>query len=468
MENETMKKKIMIGCIIFIALLIIILLMWLFKTKVYKITFDSNGGSEVSSVMVKENNKIQKPDDPTKDGYIFAGWYYNDELFDFETPVKQDMVLKAEWEEEGNAEIEGVELSATELSLAPNGTALLEATILPENAKPTKLIWTSSDESIVKVDEFGNIQALADGTAIITVTTEDGGYTATCTITVTKNNIAVTGVTISGANEVKVGSTIKLTAKVMPEDATNKQVTWSSSNRNIATVDSNGNVRGIKEGKVTITVTTVDGRKTSTYTVNVKANANTNTQQNSSTNQNTQPNQTQTQTQPSQAPSTIPVAGVTLTGASEVNVGSSITLTASVQPSNATNKNVTWSSSNPSVASVNNGVVTGKSEGETIITVTTADGGYSATHKVTVNSVYRITFTDKAKTENKQFGMTDWHITVTKDGNSFTGYDSIIYNDKERAFESLQTIPNSWINKEKTTAIIIIGSRQVNATVTYK
>ncbi len=463
MEGKN-KKKIAIAVIAVIAILIIILLLIkVCSVKEYKITFDSNGGSEVSSAIVKENNKIPKPADPAKDGYIFVGWYYNDELFDFETPVKQDMILKAEWEEEGNAEIEGVELNATELSLAPDATAILEAKILPENARHTKLIWTSSDENIVTVDENGNIQAVNEGEATITVTTEDGGYTATCTITVTKNNIEVTGVTISGANEVKVGSTIKLTAKVMPEDATNKQVTWSSSNRNIATVDNNGNVRGIKEGKVTITVTTVDGRKTSTYTVNVKAN--TNTQQNSSTNQNTQPNQSQTQ--PNQEPSNIPVTEVNLTGASEVNVRSSITLTASIQPSNATNKNLTWSSSNPSVASVNNGVVTGISEGETIITVTTADGGYSATHKVTVNSVYVITFTDITDDESRKFGLIFYSIAVTKDGTNFSGYNSITYNGIKKAFNQSQPVDGELINKSVGDAIIDIGSKKVTATVKY-
>ena len=488
-------KKRIIAIIAVIILLIILLLILLLKGKQYTVSFDTNDGSEITSIKVKENNKIEKPEDPKMDGYIFIGWYYNDELFDFETPVKQDMTLKAEWEEK-SAEIEGVTLNATELNLAPDGIALLVATLLPENAKPTKLIWSSSNENIVKIDENGNIQAVSEGEATVTVTTEDGGYTASCTITVTRDNVAVTGVTISGSTEVNVGSTIKLTAKVMPEDATNKQIMWSSSNRNIATVDSNGNVKGKREGKVIITVITVDGAYKQTYTILVKANTQSSnptepskeptqpsnptepskeptqpsnptqpskepTKPNNPTEPSKEPTKPDNPTQPSKEPSKVSVTGVTLTGASEVNVKSSITLTANVQPSNATNKNVTWSSSNPSVASVNNGVVTGISEGETTITVTTEDGSYTATHKVTVKSVYIITFTDEADEDSKKFGMNKWRITVTKDGSTFTGYDSITYNGRTQEFKSSQYVNKDWINTTVKNATINIGSKSV-------
>ena len=506
-------KKRIIAIIAVIILLIILLLILLLKGKQYTVSFDTNDGSEITSIKVKENNKIEKPEDPKMDGYIFIGWYYNDELFDFETPVKQDMTLKAEWEEK-SAEIEGVTLNATELNLAPDGIALLVATLLPENAKPTKLIWSSSNENIVKIDENGNIQAVSEGEATVTVTTEDGGYTASCTITVTRDNVAVTGVTISGSTEVNVGSTIKLTAKVMPEDATNKQIMWSSSNRNIATVDSNGNVKGKREGKVIITVITVDGAYKQTYTILVKANTQSSnptepskeptqpsnptepskeptqpsnptepskeptqpsnptqpskepTKPNNPTEPSKEPTKPDNPTQPSKEPSKVSVTGVTLTGASEVNVKSSITLTANVQPSNATNKNVTWSSSNPSVASVNNGVVTGISEGETTITVTTEDGSYTATHKVTVKSVYTITFTANRDEEAGSLEtIFDYTVTVRKDNQIFTGYDEITYNKRTAPFK--EYISAKFIDKSVQTATIKIGSKTVNAKVYY-
>ena len=181
-QDKKKKKRIIIIVLILLLLLLLLISFLVLHKKEYEITFDTNGGSEIASVKVKENDKIQAPEDPTKEGYVFAGWYYQDELYDFNTPVKCDMTLKAEWFEDGDAEVEGVELNATQLSIAPDGTAELIATLLPENAKYVKLIWSSSDESIATVDENGNIKALREGTVTVTVTTEDGKYTASCTV----------------------------------------------------------------------------------------------------------------------------------------------------------------------------------------------------------------------------------------------------------------------------------------------
>ncbi len=420
MEKEQQKKKhAAIIVAVIILLLLILLLLFLFMKKEYKVTFDSNGGSEVAAVTIKENEKLEKPEDPTREGYIFGGWYHNEELYDFDLPVKQDMTLEAEWALEGVATtpVTGVKLSAESISLGINGAEALIAVVEPENATNPKVTWTSSDESIVTVDENGNIKGLKAGTAIVTVTTEDGNYTATCEVTVSKEkakDVAVTGVKINGGKTVTVGSTIRLTATVSPSNATNKSVTWSSSNSKVATVDRYGNVKGLKAGKATITVRAEDGGFKATYTVTVKAKQTStqNSTQNSTQKPTEKPTNTPTQT-PSQ--STVKVTGVKITGGKDIYVGDSITLTAAITPSNATNKKVTWSSSNSKVATVDaKGNVKGLKEGKVTITVRAEDGGFKATYTVTV----------KAKSTN-----TPSQSTVKVTGVKITGGKDIYVGD---------------------------------------
>ncbi len=155
----------------------------------------------------------------------------------------------------------------------------------------------------------------------------------------------------------KVGETEQLIATVVPADATNKAVTWKSSNTEVATVDSNGKVTAKKVGTAEVTVTTKDGNKTATCIVKVTAN-------------------------------TVAVTGVKLnkTSISKV-VGQTEQLTATVLPENATNKAVTWKSSNTAVATVDaNGKVTAKKVGTAKVTVTTKDGNKTATCSVTVTA----------------------------------------------------------------------------------
>ncbi|MBQ8483241.1 MAG: Ig domain-containing protein, partial [Bacteroidales bacterium] len=151
------------------------------------------------------------------------------------------------------------------------------------------------------------------------------------------------------------GEEITLTATVTPDNATNKNVTWSTSDAAIVTV-TNGKVTAVKAGKATITVTTEDGAKTATCEVTVKAK-------------------------------TYPVTGVTLDKTEhEMTEGEEVTLTATVNPDNATNKNVTWSTSDAAIATVTNGKVTAVKAGKATITVTTEDGAKTATCEVTVKA----------------------------------------------------------------------------------
>ena len=164
--------------------------------------------------------------------------------------------------------VTGVELDKEMLTLAEGEEATLEATVSPSNASNKNVTWSSSNESVAKVDASGKITAVGVGTAIITVTTEDGGYTDTCTVTVV--TVPVTGVELNKeAIELTIGGTETLVATVLPSNASNKNVTWSSSNGAVATVDANGKVTAVGVGTAIITVKTVDGGFEDTCTVKV-------------------------------------------------------------------------------------------------------------------------------------------------------------------------------------------------------
>ena len=167
-----------------------------------------------------------------------------------------------------NIPVNGVTLNPTLLSLFTGGSETLTATVEPSNATNKNVTW-SSDKPEVATVENGKVTAKAAGTATITVTTEDGGKTATCAVTVTAATVPVTGVTLNKTStSLYVGGSETLTATVAPEGATNKNVTWSTSDASVATVE-NGVVRATGRGTATITVTTEDGGFTAGCTVTV-------------------------------------------------------------------------------------------------------------------------------------------------------------------------------------------------------
>ena len=212
--------------------------------------------------------------------------------------------------------------------------------------KQNSSLWTSSDESIAKVSSTGKVTAKSAGTATITATTKDGNKKDVTTITVKeKEIIAVTSITLNTTSlELDVGGAYTLTATVKPDNATNKSVTWTSSNTNIATVD-NGKVSAKSAGTVTITATTKDGNKVATCTVTVKEKI-------------------------------IEASSVSLNKTSlTLTVGETFQLVATINPSNVTDKTLIWKSSKTSYAEVSNtGLVTAKKAGTVVITVKTANG----------------------------------------------------------------------------------------------
>ena len=217
---------------------------------------------------------------------------------------------------------------------------------------------------------------------------------ATLTVQAKPAPVSVTGVSLDKATlELYTGDTATLTATVQPSNATNQNVTWQSDNANVATVEG-GTVTAVGAGETDITVTTEDGGKTATCVVTVTA-------------------------------ATVPVTGVTLsqTQASLYynRTPNTLTLTATVAPDNATNQAVTWTSSNPSVATVENGVVTAVAPGIAVITASTQDGNHTAACAVTVrpdvppaNPNYRITV------EATQGGTVTADPTAAKAGTTVT------------------------------------------------
>lgn len=287
----------------------------------------------------------------------------------------------------GSVPVTGIRVVPTSSLVNVGGTAQLSAVISPSNATNKHVTWTSNSPSRASV-EGGLVTGKADGTAEITVTSTDGGFTAVCVVTVTEDIIVLQDVDLLDENgqsldgstiELFVGETKWLSVSYNPPGASDKTVIWSSSNDAIATVDDTlinntlALVTGIAAGNASITITG-SGGKSATVNVTVKA---------------------------------VKVTSVTVFPTTlSMTVGDSpAALSALVIPANAPNKAVTWHSSVPAVASVSSaGVVTPLGEGTTTITVKTVDGNKTAECIVTVAARY---------TYQQPLGTAaDWEFTI--------------------------------------------------------
>ncbi len=244
----------------------------------------------------------------------------------------------------------GISFANASESILLGKTKTLKATITPENAVKT-ITWASSNTAVATVSTKGIVTAKSIGSAVITAKTSNG-LTAKCKVTVKK---PVTSITLNNATvSIWTGKTKTLTATIAPTDASNKNVTWTSSNTNVTTVSSSGVVTAKAKGTATINCKAADGSGVkATCTVTVKQ----------------------------------PVTAIELSATTATLwVGKTKTLTATATPTTASNTAVKWTSSNTSVATVSSkGVVSAKGKGTCTITCTAADGyGTKATCKVTV------------------------------------------------------------------------------------
>ena len=291
--------------------------------------------------------------------------------------------------------VSGVTLTPSALSLKIGDDPFtLNAIVSPDNALNRTVNWSSSAPSVAAVDENGSVTAVADGTATITVTTDDGGYNASCVVTVIQ---PVTGVTLApDILSMKVSDEpAQLTANVLPAGASDKTVIWTSSAPSVAAVDDNGRVTAVADGTATVTVTTRDGGFTASCEVTVIQ----------------------------------PVTGVRLEPSHlSLYVGCTpATLTATVLPAGASDKTVAWSSSDPSVADVDeNGSVTAVGEGSAEITVTTRDGGFTASCTVNVfdpaTATLKVIKGDNQTYQGEALFFTFRFIEDTEDIYDYLGY----------------------------------------------
>ncbi|MBQ8133993.1 MAG: leucine-rich repeat protein [Clostridia bacterium] len=241
----------------------------------------------------------------------------------------------------------GVVFNTSGVAMNVKETYTLKATIKPSNVTVSDLTWKSSNSSVASVSSAGKITAKKAGIATITTTTYEG-KTARCSVTVYG---PATGVKLNKTSvSVNKGKTCQLKATVLPAYAKNKKVTWSTSNKSVATVSSGGKITAKKAGTATITVKTVNGKK-ATCKVTVKT-----------------------------PPTKVKLNKTKAT----LKVKKTLTLKATVSPTKyVTSKKVTWKTSNSKIATVKNGKVTAKKAGTVTITVKTANGK-TAKCKITV------------------------------------------------------------------------------------
>ena len=247
-------------------------------------------------------------------------------------------------EKETQVEVSSVSLNTATVEMVEGETFSLVATVLPKVAEYDGVMWASSNASVASVNS-GTVTAVKEGTA--TITASAGGKSATCNVKVSAKIVAVTSITLDKTSlSMQVGDTETLTATIKPEDATDKTIVWTSSDEAVVSV-SNGKITALKSGKATITA------KSGTCSADCVVTISVNTE-------------------------SITLDKTTLSLA----VGETATLIATVKPDDATDKTVTWSSSDESVTKVDNGKVTAIKSGKA--TVTAKCGGKTAECVVTV------------------------------------------------------------------------------------
>lgn len=238
------------------------------------------------------------------------------------------------------------------MGLFVGGSGKIRYSVLPGNATNTNVTFKSLNEKVATVDANGVVTGVSEGNADIVITTEEGGFEAKCTVRV--DGIDARGIERVGDKTVTMGlnQTRQLQVKITPSDTTNKNVQWTSSNNSVATVDSNGVVTSKNSGSTIITATTHNGLKTEFF-IEVETS----------------------------------VTNITL-NSNEINLnpGGTFKLDATVNPSNASNKNIKWISANESIATVDqSGNVTADVAGTTYISAVSADGKVVATCTVNVS-----------------------------------------------------------------------------------
>lgn len=324
------------------------------------IEFDESGLPSVTSVSSGISTVTLTPENKT--GFFIPGEKYylpiipTDEATDFEIKYIAPTTfatasIKGEIKRnifasilEGDKELvfiisaSGISLNKSDILLSPLGSETLVATIEPEEATDKAVIWSSSDESVATVDENGVVTACdVTGNCVITARlAQNQNLFANCNVTVYQG---VTSVTVEPSElTLYNGEAQQLSATILPDNASEKGINWSSSDETVATVDENGNITTVSKGTCQIIATSKDNAEVSD-TCSLTVNQN--------------------------------VTSMTISqSALEMFVGDNATLTAEVFPENADDKSVEWTSSNTDVATVDkDGNIQALSDGTVSITV---------------------------------------------------------------------------------------------------
>lgn len=265
--------------------------------------------------------------------------------------------------------VNGGASAATTAKLIINSTTVSAALSFPKTVDKATFITNTASVTFVKGVNQIRIETLSSAEFADIDWIEITGSTigaADCSAAIGSGGggtttVPVTGVTVSPTSSAitTAGGTVQLIPTIAPSNASNTAVTWTSSSTSVATVSSTGLVTAVANGSATITVKTTDGAKTATTAITVNI-----------------------------TPATVPVTGVTVSPTSSMitSANGTVQLTATIAPSNATNKAVTWTTSASGVATVSStGLVTGIANGSATITVRTTDGAKTATCAITVN-----------------------------------------------------------------------------------
>ena len=381
--------------------------------------------------------------------------------------------------------VTGVLLDQVECDLGVGSTVTLTATVLPADATNKKIEWSVAPKGIVEISAKENVctvKAVKAGDVTVTAKTEDGGKTATCKITA--KPVSVTGITLDPPTlKLPLGTSGTVTAAVLPENATNKTVTWTAEPADAVELTDNKNgsctVKALTKGTVTVTAKTEDGEKTAACEVEC----------------------------------TVSVTGIALDQeTATIEFEKTVTLTATVTPEEASDKTVNWTAEPAdAVELTDNGdgtcVVKGLKVGDAVVKATTADGGYEdactvkvtpvavkgitlspATQELTLGGSTNITVTfDPVNAYDKEvtwsFTPEETHLTVTKneDGTYAIAADkecpeqtftvTATTNDGSKTATCTVTtkrVPVTGVSLNRTTLTVTLGEEAQTLTATVK
>ena len=322
--------------------------------------------------------------------------------------------------------VDDIILSKTSETLSINSKSKIEASISPSSASNKKISFLSSNPSIVSVDSDGYITAKRNGTAYISINAEN--ITKSYKVTVVNNvTISLKNISIQQNISINEGETKSISVTYTPSNATNKKITWKSSNTGIVTVDSNGNIKGISPGEASITATSIDGNHIATSKIKVL-----------------------------ETDKSLKEISLNKTEL-KLKVGEEENLSVNYFPSNAENKEVTWSCDNEDIVKIKNGKVKALKPGTAEVKVVSEDGKKEAICKVTVVSdpIESISFSDESITI--YVGNTVTLVTNSVPEN--TAIENPIWTSSD---EEVATVKNGVIKAKKIGTTIVTISNESN------